>query len=657
MNNSGISAFCIFLSVKLKPGNKRRWLYTSFIICATGSFFSVGSAQAQDTVMIEEVSIYESRFTSFSFSDPEVISEFRQNLNSFAGLEQVLSDQSSGSIKSYGASGGIATSSFRGAASNQSLVLWNGFPLNSGSTGIADLSLFRFNAFDEIKVIPGAGASLYGSGSNGGAVELNNNFRFQNKLEISSGIEFGSFQRFQSSTDIKLKGKLIDYRLSFQHLKAENDFPFYDSYKFHDSLEYRSNNAVTGYFLSQSFNIKISPSENIETGLLFHLKQKEIPNIAGSWLPGNQHQTDSLFKTYLRWNRLFKRGKLSAGTAFYDDFLRYTDKLMPEDSNYSVFSEMKTKSFHSDLSYQYSGRKLDVNVSGLFSNITLFTKNYSDSIVSESTLGLFTAFKYRINTTTFGLNLRYEWINHPLPIASFSGKKRFANNRSEFLFNISNAFRKPSFNEKYWLPGGNPDLKNESGLISDLKWKQKIKAFQTLNPMYSQSLFFSNMKNMIQWIPENGVWKAVNTSHVQTYGSEAMLSTLVAFNEMIVQTKLIAVWTSAKLLEENLQTQLIYTPYISGKVNLDLRYKKVAFGNTFTYTGKRFTTIDNNPEYTLKAFGLWNLYLNYEFEYKNFRFPLTLKCLNVTNTAYEEIKAFPSPGRSFCFDLQIVFKK
>ena len=60
---------------------------------------------------------------------------------------------------------------------------------------------------------------------------------------------------------------------------------------------------------------------------------------------------------------------------------------------------------------------------------------------------------------------------------SFSGKVN-VNNWYSLIFNASKNFRFPSFNDLYWQPGGNLDLKSETSLQADLGNRFQYKNFK-----------------------------------------------------------------------------------------------------------------------------------------------------------------------------------
>jgi vitamin B12 transporter len=73
---------------------------------------------------------------------------------------------------SYGPTGQLGSFFLRGADSNQTLVLWNGLPLNDPLFGAFNWAYLSTTGVERIEVAPGPFSALYGSSAMGGVVQL-----------------------------------------------------------------------------------------------------------------------------------------------------------------------------------------------------------------------------------------------------------------------------------------------------------------------------------------------------------------------------------------------------------------------------------------------------------------------------------------------------
>ncbi|HEC80106.1 MAG TPA: TonB-dependent receptor [Firmicutes bacterium] len=87
-------------------------------------------------------------------------------------IHDVLQGNAGIEILSYGGGSNLRTLSIRGSESTQSLILFNGIPLNSAYDGLMDLSLLPSGGVERIEVIKGPLSALYGSNGMGGTVNI-----------------------------------------------------------------------------------------------------------------------------------------------------------------------------------------------------------------------------------------------------------------------------------------------------------------------------------------------------------------------------------------------------------------------------------------------------------------------------------------------------
>ena len=97
---------------------------------------------------------------------------------------------------------------------------------------------------------------------------------------------------------------------------------------------------------------------------------------------------------------------------------------------------------------------------------------------------------------------------------------------------VSRNFRFPTLNDLYFLPGGNPDLKRESGWTYDVgisfgAGKEDIYSFSG-----SVNWFDSHIKDWILWLPTTkGFFSPRNIKDVHAYGIETQGDLKVILNK------------------------------------------------------------------------------------------------------------------------------
>lgn len=148
------------------------------------------------------------------------------NTTNAALLTQNL-QQSAQFFKEYGTSG-IATISKRGADATQTQVLWNGLPINHPMLGMMDFNSISAFGMDELVLIEGGNSAMYGSGSVGGTVMMNNRIQYKSPLKVAGNVLYNTMQNGQSGVNIS-KGWARTYvSLASSWLNRNNNFSFFD---------------------------------------------------------------------------------------------------------------------------------------------------------------------------------------------------------------------------------------------------------------------------------------------------------------------------------------------------------------------------------------------------------------------------------------------
>ena len=113
-------------------------------------------------------------------------------------------------------------------------------------------------------------------------------------------------------------------------------------------------------------------------------------------------------------------------------------------------------------------------------------------------------------------------------VPDFSAGFEFRVMRGEehFLkFNFSRNTRIPSMNDRYYNPGGNPDLKNEHAFSCEIGYKLDQKISSELSLSSELNYFRNYIRDMIQWHPDDfSNYVADNIGRVNTSGLESSLS-------------------------------------------------------------------------------------------------------------------------------------
>jgi len=632
-----------------------------FLFVLLGSFISLcsfGQKLGMDTIQIESIDIVAPRLNHFSTTEKKVLIDSTL-IKRYSGkdLSSLLQKTSLVNISSNGAYGALATVGMRGASGTHTSVNWNGIPVNSLTTGSADVSLINAGSFDQVQVVYGAVGSLYGSGTLGGAIELSNNPDWKKKSSLGLMSEVGSY----SNTKIKIFGKYSDKWISysgqafFQY--GKNDFSYTDFHDFGSPTERLNNNENRGYGTIQDLHLKIKENY-IDLGVWYQVKEKNIAGLMGIGAPISfQKQRDSSFKAYVGWKKLIGKFRLEAKSAYLSDYLKYTDKGSATNSGYKIFSEIESKRWLNDVNLRYYfSDKWSVDVNGKYNWLKGITNNYQGNI-HENESRLSVAAKYTPLIGTFIFTYGKEWNSevNPPEMYSFNSLIHLFPNIINIRGKASTHYRRPTFNERYWNNSGNVDLKSENGWNYELglvMLQQKalygditidLNAYKALND------------DLIAWKPVSGtLWKPINIGKAVLQGVDVEVTHLMKIKNNSLRTSLKYAYNDAydnEKKSDKYKKTLAYRPHHILKFSSDYLFGKWDVGmlgtlrsNTNTWEGDQ---VDGNLLVDING--------GHRFNTKFANIKLTGRVENLLDESYEIVRFYPMPGRAYYFGVNVIF--
>jgi iron complex outermembrane receptor protein len=286
-------------------------------------------------------------------------------------------------------------------------------------------------------------------------------------------------------------------------------------------------------------------------------------------------------------------------------------------------------------------------------NSTVKTNNYADTI-NHNTASLTISAERKMWKRLGMVILFRETIDDSrflVPDFSAGAEFRLFSNEDHFLkLNFSRNTRIATLNDRYYNPGGNPDLKNEFAYSFESGYKMT----QELSPLlqFSSEICYHNnlIRDMILWHETDPfVWVADNIGKVNSSGIEASASVKYSGTRMGFNIDGAYSYTRAKdagTTDESVKDkQLMYIPENQVKGTTG-----IYFGNLFgrwetSYMGKIFTSADNSV--SLKSYMLNNLTAGFKWKRGLFSGSIRVRIDNILNISYETIAGYPQPGRSF----------
>lgn len=563
-------------------------------------------------------------------------------------LAELLQQQTGMFIKSYGP-GVLASPSLRGGNASHLQVVWNGMPINNLMHGQSDLNLFPSEMADEAHVECGGSSKSGGSGAIAGTLSLNQKTAFNTGITagISSGI--GSFGHYRNTVSAGYgKDKWYFSAKAWQH-QADNNF----IYEIPDApirTRYRQQDARTeGIGWTSHAGLKIG-----RTGLLtwHHWQQaysREIPPVI-SQPTSSARQQDQQIKSVFNWTSggasVYWKGM--AGYSY--DYLRFTDSLA------GLNSISKIHQWIQQVEGEYR-----LNSYHTFSVSMWGSQAFADQVAYSITprqmrLALIPAYRFEKGRIKLWLNGRQEILQQNKRWQSISPLGEIKSTihihkELNWKVNLSSVSRIPSFNDLYWMPGGNPDLLPEQGYHAETGFSRAEKSLGTLplNLSFNTEVYYGRLNNRILWIPGNTYWRAVNIGSVITTGMEAELELSKPYPNGKTWWRFRYLYNQTHTQQQP-ERQLIYVPANSAGAGLGFQFKSWKAQTWYSYTGFVFTATDHSA--WLPAWGTLDIKLEKKLQLKKGIVRIYLEARNILNVSYQVMENRPMPGRNYFAGIQ-----
>ena len=595
-------------------------------------FYFLGFAQEK---AIDTVYIFDSQLkNSKKFHKIENLDEADLLKNS-TNLSEVLRFQSPVYIKENGR-GMVSSPSFRGTSAQQTAFIWNGININSIFLGQGDINNLNLLGYDQLEIKSGGGSVIYGSGAIGGTVHLNNELSFNKGFKTSFFAEGGSYNTFNSFLKSSYSNDHLSVKVSGNFVKSDNDYEVPEK-------KYLN---LNGEYNNRTFNIGVAYKIDLKNTISWQTQNydgvQHYPVYSEDFTK-TKYFSDT-FRSLVSWDFKAKKLQNSFKLAYLEDEFQYFDHIENPKSSGGTANIYLAKNdfnfiFNDKIAYNIIGEYQLNTAEGFQSGIKSVTRN------AGSFAGLL-----RWNPSErlyFEAGIKkdlVEKITTPV-LFSFSGKMK-VNSWWNTVLNLSKNFRYPSFNDLYWQPGGNLNLKSETSHQAELGNNFKYGAFKlNVTPFYIQ------IKDMIRWLPNTkGIWSPTNTNKVESYGVESQFDFEKSFGKNKTRFSLGYVFTHSKNRETH--RFLAYVPQHKIYGNASYRYDFIEIFVQGMFNGLTYTSDEEKQKDAIKSYFVSNSGVNITL-LKHYQ--IGFKVNNIFDEIYETTAFYPLPKRNYSANLLINF--
>lgn len=629
-----------------------------FLFILLSCFLKIAKSQNTDSIKYktEEIKIFSNKISTNIFDSPVKVQYIdRSSIENKNGetLSDVLQLGGGVYIKSYGGNYSLSTVSLNGLGAEHTLVLLNGFKMNSSQNNLIDLNTVTKDNIESIEILNNGSSSIYGSEAMGGVVNIITKDNPVKDFTLKLNAQAGSYE--QRKIYFGFDKSLNKFNINFSLTKESslNDYEYYFGYGPEKILKQRENSDYDLSNYSVTVNYKLSADSRLNLYSNYSDQTRSIPGIEAGSAPAAFIQDDRNWNGILSYeNILSEFVSLKSQINYQNNLTDYYDNIITDSYYKNTFlSDMAQLNYVRDNFELIGGYEID------YSSLN---SNEFEGNAKRVQPGLFIISKINIDDAVkIYPSVRYDYISD-IKKSSVSGMmglnfKPLNNSTLNFKANAGNNFAAPTFNELYWKDLGNKDLKPESSLNLDAGLIYGFNYFSdnTVEVTYS----YIDTKNKIVWSPNSsGLWTPGNigesVSNVLLFelniGKEfsKSLNANVNINYSYTQS---TNKSNTPGNEASFGRQIFYIPMELAKWNFSLNYKNTGINLFYTFTGKRFTNFENTE--FLRAVDLieGNIYQNFNFGKINTQ--LKFEVNNLLNSDYQIISGYPMPLRNYKLSL------
>ncbi|SKB71210.1 iron complex outermembrane recepter protein [Soonwooa buanensis] len=604
---------------------KRLFFYFSFIF----PIFGFAQEAVIDTVYVDP------QFqTSRVFSKIKVIKS-DEVLRNATSLSDLLSFQTPIYIKENGR-GMVSSPSFRGTTAQQTAFVWNGININSQFLGQGDINNISLLGYDNISVKYGGGSVLYGSGAIGGSIHLNNSFGYNKGFQGQLFSEYASYETLNSLLKSSFSNDKFSFQFSLSHNQSKNDYEVEKYYV-------NRNGAYDNTGVNLGFAYKADDKNEIYSQSQIFDATQNYPLLSEFSTPSKY--LSRTFRSLAGWNFKNEKIKNDFKIAYLtDDYQYYLDSNIPNAKTGGSIKQYLTKN---DFKYQLNASS-EINFLGEIGQVEAkgFNTGISSIKRAQGSAGLLYRNFYSKNFS-WELGAKKEYIENVKSPFLFSAAGNFTiNNFYSLKLSASKNFRAPTFNDLYWEPGGNKDLKPEKSYQFEISQTVKWKFLQA-----SLSPYYMDIKDMIRWVPgAGGIYHATNTAHVKSYGVEAQLGAEQKFGDFGYRAMLGYAYTNSE--DQALKKQLAFVPFHKVNFGADFSYKIVTLHLQTIWNSKIFSDTQSTDKLALDPFYVINVGADVDV-IKSLK--LGFKVNNLTSEVYRTVVGYYMPKRNYAINMNFNF--
>lgn len=604
----------------------------------------------------------------------------------------ILAYNSSLFVKQYGRAT-QSTISFRGTSASHTAVLWNGMKINSPMLGMTDFSVIPAFLTDKAEILHGSSSLQVSSGGIGGAINLRTAPEVADGFAMQFVQGFGSFLTVDDFLRMEYghKGFTASVRAAFswspnrfRYVNMDKKAFVYDEdmniVSSYNPVEYNRNGGYRDFHVLSELGYETRAGDRFSLSVWYLGAYRQQPRLTVDYSDNDfvNKQNENTLRSVFSYGRTIGNVDIKASAGYANTLLRYDNSV---DAGGGRWSDI-TRSYSRTNTFFLKGGVLWRFADNWILRADLSATHYmvlSEESVSKqgydrsrTEADAFLSLKWKpLERVGLSLSLREELVGgrFSLPIPAFNADWLVWRAAGLYLKgSVSRNYRFPTLDDMYFLPGGNPDLRPESGFSYDAGYSF-AKNWSSVSFSGEGAWFDSYIDDWILWLPygaKRNFYTPVNLLKVHACGVEQNLRLdwrpakdwNLGFSGNFT-------WSPSKNMsgtgmagDESAGKQLVYVPEYSSSLiaslafrSWKLLYKWCFYSTRYTMTSNETAVSGSVPPYFMN-----DITLSKDFIFRRADLSFSLAVRNLFNEKYVTVLSRPMPGINFEFFVGITPK-
>ena len=662
----------------------------------------------QDIVELEEFTITARRPMQDIGVQKTTFDSIALKENIALSMADVLTFNSSVFVKNAGRAT-LSTVAFRGTSPSHTNVSWNGMRINSPMLGMTDFSTIPSFFIDKASLLHGTSSVSESGGGLGGAVSLATAPELDRGLGLNYVQGIGSYKTFDEFLKVSYSNRHWAFSTRAVYSSSANDYTYINRDKKlniydddHNIIgqyypkEKNRSGSFKDFHILQEVYYDTRKGDRFLLNLWYTASNREIPMLStdyGEERGIDNRQRENTLRSVAGWRRGRSTWNLDLRAGYIHTWLGYDYRRELTQNIWSTMTRSRSlvNTFFGNATANFFPSDRWLFTAALTANhhdvkstdrqITAGSGIPADIGYHKRRLelsGALTARWQPVDGVGLSATVREEtYGDHatsPIPaifadwkvVNAYSGKTLLG---LTIKASGSRNYRYPTLNDLYFMPGGNPDLRDERGWTYDAGFAFEASRNRLFSAGLSATWFDSRIEDWIIWLPTiKGFFSPRNVKSVHAYGIELKGDASYTpwtdwkfdINASYSWTPSVNVGEKMSEADKSIGKQLPYIPRHSASASLRAAWRGWGLSYKCMYYSERFTMTSNASTLTgdLPAYSISNLSLEktltfssqrttYNAQRKTFDVKLQLAVNNLFNADYLSVLSRPMPGTNF----------